>query len=251
MRFCFRRLIFRRDDLHDFGFGHSLSDDKNSPMRTIKTYVLRKGRMTQAQERDYSELSHVWCIPYSEEKLNLIDVFGNTNPVVVEIGFGMGTATALIAEKNPDINYIGIEVHTPGVGRLLGEIKNRGLKNLYIIEHDVIEVLENMIGDSSLSGFHVFFPDPWQKKKHHKRRMMKRPNTELFARKLASGGYIYFVTDWLEYAEFAMEELRETSGVHNKYDSFAASQDWRPITKFEKKGIDAERKISELYFIKD
>lgn len=232
------------DNLHN-------QDDKNISRRGIKTYVLRKGRMTQAQERDYNELYSLWCIPYKEEKLNLIDVFGNTNPVVIEIGFGMGTATAEIAAQNPDINYLGLEVHTPGVGHLLGEIKSRNLKNLYIIEHDALEVLENMIVDESISGFHIFFPDPWPKKKHHKRRMIKRPNTELFARKLSSGGYIYFVTDWTEYAEFALEELKNTPGLHNRYNNFAEKESWRPITKFERKGIQAERKISELYFIKD
>ncbi len=219
--------------------------------RGIKTYVLRKGRMTQAQKRDYAELSPLWCIPYSEEKLNLIDIFGNSNPVVVEIGFGMGAATAEIASMNPDMNYIGIEVHTPGVGSLLGEIRSRDLKNLYIIEHDAVEVLENMIGDSCVSGFHVFFPDPWQKKKHHKRRLLKRPNTDLLARKLSKDGYIYFVTDWKEYADFALDELSKTEGIRNRYDGFAEAQDWRPLTKFECKGLLAERPITELYFLKD
>lgn len=218
--------------------------------RGIKTYVLRKGRMTQAQERDYEELSPVWCIPFKNEKLNLIDVFGNTNPVVIEIGFGMGKATAEIAEKNPDVNYIGIEVHTPGVGRLLGEIRSRDLKNLYIIEHDALEVLDNMIGDGSVNGFHIFFPDPWQKKKHHKRRMVKRPNTDLFSRKLCAGGYIYFVTDWREYADFALEELENTDGIRNRFKAFAEGIDWRPETKFERKGLDADREIKELYFEK-
>lgn len=218
--------------------------------RGIKTYVLRKGRMTQAQERDYEELSPVWCIPFKNEKLNLIDVFGNTNPVVIEIGFGMGKATAEIAEKNPDVNYIGIEVHTPGVGRLLGEIRSRDLKNLYIIEHDALEVLDNMIGDGSVNGFHIFFPDPWQKKKHHKRRMVKRPNTDLFSRKLCAGGYIYFVTDWREYADFALEELGNTDGIRNRFKAFAEGIDWRPETKFERKGLDADREIKELYFEK-
>lgn len=218
--------------------------------RGIKTYVLRKGRMTQAQERDYEELSPVWCIPFKNEKLNLIDVFGNTNPVVIEIGFGMGKATAEIAEKNPDVNYIGIEVHTPGIGRLLGEIRSRDLKNLYIIEHDALEVLDNMIGDGSVNGFHIFFPDPWQKKKHHKRRMVKRPNTDLFSRKLCAGGYIYFVTDWREYADFALEELENTDGIRNRFKAFAEGIDWRPETKFERKGLDADREIKELYFEK-
>ena len=164
---------------------------KNPFYRAVKTYVLRAGRMTAAQERDYAELSNFWCIPYENKKLNFLDIFGNTNPVVIEIGFGMGTATAIIAEQNPDVNYIGIEVHTPGVGKLLGEIRAKDLKNLYIIEHDALEVLENMVVDGSVNGFHIFFPDPWQKKRHHKRRMIQRPRTDLFSKKLAPGGYLY------------------------------------------------------------
>ena len=223
----------------------------NSFYRAVKTYVLRQGRMTAAQQRDYEELSPVWCIPFINGKINFIDVFGNTNPVVVEIGFGMGAATAIIAEQNPDINYIGIEVHTPGVGKLLGEIRARDLKNLYIIQHDALEVLETMFVDGSVNGFHVFFPDPWQKKRHFKRRMIQRPRTDLMTKKLSSGGYLYFVTDWLPSAEFGLEQLTETPGLHNKYDKFAPHQEWRPETKFERKGLDQDRVISELMFIKD
>ena len=223
----------------------------NSFYRAVKTYVLRQGRMTAAQQRDYEELSPIWCIPFVNQKINFLDVFGNTNPVVVEIGFGMGAATAIIAENNPDINYIGIEVHTPGVGKLLGEIKNRNLKNLYIIQHDALEVLETMFVDGSVNGFHIFFPDPWQKKRHYKRRMVQRPRTDLMVQKLAAGGYLYFVTDWYPYAEFGLEQLNITPGLKNKYDGFAPHQEWRPETKFERKGLEQERNISELFFVKE
>ena len=163
----------------------------------------------------------------------------------------MGTATAQIAAEHPDINYIGIEVHTPGVGRLLGEIRNRDLKNLYIIEHDALEVLETMVVDGSVNGFHIFFPDPWQKKRHYKRRMIQRPRTDLLASKLAPEGYLYFVTDWQAYADSAIEELTQTPGLHNKFDGFAPHQEWRPQTKFERKGLEQGRVINELYFVKD
>lgn len=218
--------------------------------REIKTYVLRIGRMTAAQERAYNELAPSWCIPFEQKKINFVDIFGNTNPIVVEIGFGMGDATVKLAEANPDINYIGIEVHRPGVGRVLNEIKRLNLKNLYLIEHDALEVLEYMIGDNSLNGFHIFFPDPWPKKKHHKRRLLQRPRTDLIARKLAPGGYLYFVTDWLEYAEFALEELNNTKNLKNKYDGYAEPQPWRSQTKFERKGLNADRVITEIYFEK-
>lgn len=218
--------------------------------REIKTYVLRAGRMTVAQEKAYKELAPSWCIPFEEKKLNFIDVFGNTNPIVMEIGFGMGDATVEIAQSNPDINYLGIEVHTPGVGKVLSEIKRRNLKNLYIIEYDALEVLDKMIGDNSLNGLHIFFPDPWPKKRHHKRRMIQRPKTDLMAKKLAKGGYLYFVTDVLDYAEFALEQLNQTNHLKNKYEGFAEPQPWRTQTKFERKGLVAERQITEIFFEK-
>ena len=222
----------------------------NSFYRTIKTYVMRAGRMTSAQEKAYNDWSRVYCVPYQETPLNFVDVFGNTNPIIVEIGFGMGAATIQMAKENPNINYLGIEVHKPGVGRVLSEIRANDLKNLFIVEHDALDVLERMIGDGSVDGFHVFFPDPWPKKKHHKRRLMRRPNTNLLAKKLRDGGYVYMCTDWEEYAQEAMEELRATEGLQNKYDGFAPHQDWRPQTKFERKGIEAGRSISELFFTK-
>lgn len=218
--------------------------------REVKTYVLRAGRMTAAQEKAYEELAPSYCIPFENKKLNFIDIFGNTNPIVVEIGFGMGDATAEIAKANPDVNYIGIEVHTPGVGKLLSQIKKYELKNLYIIEYDAMEVLQEMIADNSVNGFHIFFPDPWPKKKHHKRRMLQRPRTNLIASKLSKGGYLYFVTDWLEYAEFALEELNLTNGLKNKYEGFAEPQPWRTQTKFERKGLNADRPITEIFFEK-
>ena len=219
--------------------------------RTVKTYVMRIGRMTAAQERQYNELSPAWCIPFENKKLNFVDIFGNTNPIILEIGFGMGDATAALAQANPDINYLGVEVHKPGVGKLLGEIKKRDLKNLYIIEYDALDVLEYMIGDNSLNGIHIFFPDPWPKKRHHKRRLVQRPKTDLFTQKLAPGGYLYFVTDIIEYAEFALEELNATEHLKNKYNGFAEPQAWRAQTKFERKGLKADRSITELYFIKE
>ena len=228
-----------------------LPAEQNIHKRTVKTYVMRIGRMTAAQERQYKDLSPAWCIPFENKKLNFVDIFGNTNPIILEIGFGMGDATAALAQANPDINYIGVEVHKPGVGKLLGEIKKRELKNLYIIEYDALDVLECMIGDNSLNGIHIFFPDPWPKKRHHKRRLVQRPKTDLFAQKLAPGGYLYFVTDIIEYAEFALEELNATQHLKNKYQGFAEPQPWRAQTKFERKGMAADRQITELFFEKE
>ena len=231
-----------------------MNDDSNDSLplikREVKTYVLRAGRMTAAQEKAYKQLAPAYCIPFENKRINFVDIFGNTNPIIVEIGFGMGDAIWLIAKANPNINYIGIEVHTPGVGKLLSEIQKNELKNLYIIEYDAMEVLQNMFGDNSINGFHIFFPDPWPKKKHHKRRMLQRPRTDLLAKKLSAGGYLYFVTDWLEYAEFALEQLTDTPGLKNKYDGFAEPQLWRNQTKFERKGMAADRVITEIFFEK-
>lgn len=219
--------------------------------REIKTYVLRIGRMTDAQERAYKELSAKWCIQFDEnEKLDFKKIYGNDNPVVIEIGFGMGDATWQIAKDNPDVNYLGIEVHRPGVGKLLNHIEAEGLTNLRIIEFDALEVLDKMVSDGGVDGFHIFFPDPWPKKKHHKRRMVQRPRTNLIAKKLKKGGYLYFVTDWYPYAEFALEELNLTEGLKNRYDGFAEKQPWRSQTKFERKGQAADRVITEIMFEK-
>lgn len=223
---------------------------KDAVLRTVHTFVLRAGRMTDAQKKAYETLSPRWCVPFNEFPINFIDVFDNVNPVTIEIGFGMGAATAIIAQNNPEKNYLGLEVHRPGVGRLLNEIEAKNLSNLYIIEHDAIEVLEKMIPDESVSAFHIFFPDPWPKKKHHKRRLVQRPRTDILTKKLASGGYIYMATDWEPYAEFALEELTLTEGLKNKYDGYAPHQEWRPETKFENKGLKADRKICELFFEK-
>ena len=217
-------------------------------MRTVHTFVMRAGRMTDAQRRDYETLSAKWCVPYKEEPIDFEALFGNNNPVTVEIGFGMGKATGIIASENPDKNYLGLEVHTPGVGKLLGDMRDLGLTNIRIIEHDAMDVLKYMIPDSSVDAFHIFFPDPWPKKKHHKRRLVQRPRTELIASKLKKGGYLYMVTDWVPYAEFALEELTATEGLKNRFEGFAPHQEWRPETKFERKGKNAKRAISELMF---
>ena len=224
--------------------------EKKQPFRDVKTYVVRASRMTSAQKRNYAELAPKWCVPYGESLIDYTALFGNDHPVTIEIGFGMGSATAEIASNNPDKNYIGIEVHKPGIGKLLGEIRSRSLENLRIIEGDANAVLSDMIADASVSAFHVFFPDPWPKKRHYKRRLVQRPRTDLFASKLEEGGYFYMVTDWSEYADFALAELAATKGFVNAYEGFAEKKAWRPETKFEMRGIRAAREIRELYFIR-
>jgi tRNA (guanine-N7-)-methyltransferase len=218
----------------------------------IKSYVLRAGRMSAAQRRSYDTLFPQYGLAFqgTDSALPAYQaVFGNDNPVTAEIGFGMGIATAIIAEHNRDRNYLGIEVHRPGIGRLLWEIEKRGLSNIRIIEHDAAEVMR-VLPDRSLAALHIFFPDPWPKKRHHKRRLITRPFTDLLAQKLRPGGYLYMVTDWAEYADRALGELSATPGLRNRYGGFAEPQRWRPRTKFEQKGLDNRREVRELYFIR-
>ena len=216
----------------------------------LKSYVIRAGRYTTAQRKAYETLSADFIIPFIEGEIDFNKIFGNTNPVFLEIGFGMGITTADIAQKNPDKNYIGIEVHRPGIGRLLWEIEKRSLSNIRIIEYDAVFVTQMMIPCGSLEGIHVFFPDPWPKKKHRKRRLIQRPFTNTLANCLKPGGYLYMVTDWEDYAFHALEELSAAAGLHNAYEGFAPPQPWRPGTKFEQKGLAKNHEIKELYFVK-
>jgi tRNA (guanine-N7-)-methyltransferase len=163
----------------------------------------------------------------------------------------MGIATAMIAEANPGVNYLGLEVHRPGIGKLLWEIDRRGLTNIRIIEHDAVEALTQMIAPESVSGFHIFFPDPWPKKRHHKRRLITRPFPSLLSSLLVPAGYLYMVTDWADYGDWAMTELSNTVGLVNAYTGFAPPQPWRPQTKFEQKGLNKQHEVRELYFKKE
>jgi tRNA (guanine-N7-)-methyltransferase len=205
--------------------------------------------MSGAQKRSYETLGPRYFIPFSPFPPDYEGIFGNKNPLIIEIGFGMGIATAEIAGAHPEKNYLGIEVHKPGIGRLLWEIEKRHIGNIRIIEYDAVEVLAEMIPQGSVEGIHVFFPDPWPKKRHHKRRLITRPFTELLARRLRPGGYLYMVTDWADYGDWALGELSATAGLINPYTTFAPPQPWRPLTKFEQKGLLKNFQVRELYFV--
>jgi tRNA (guanine-N7-)-methyltransferase len=206
--------------------------------------------MSGAQKRSYETLSPLYRLYCEEQAIDPEKAFGRGGPLVVEIGFGMGAATAVIAEGNPGVNYLGLEVYKPGIGKLLWEIDRRGLNNIRIIEGDAAETLEKQIGENSVSGFHIFFPDPWPKKRHRKRRLVTRPFTDLLASRLVPGGYVYMVTDWEDYAVWALAELDASEGLANAYSGFAPPQPWRPLTKFESRGMMRNHEIRELYFVK-
>ena len=206
--------------------------------------------MTDAQKQALETFGPSVLVPYSESPEPPRSFFPADKPVVMEIGFGMGKATWQIARDRPEYNYLGVEVHAPGVGRLVMEIRDHGLDNLRIIQHDAVEVLEAMIPEASLAGLHIFYPDPWPKKRHHKRRLMRQPIVDLMISRLAPGGYLYFVTDIEDYAAATLEVLAASGGIVNSYADYAPRREWRPETKFEAKATRESRGAFELYFTK-
>lgn len=220
-----------------------------SGRRTVRSYVRRGGRITKGQERALTELSPVYCIPYSAARLNVKLLFDG-KPVIVEIGFGMGLATAEIAEENPTNGYLGIEVFEAGVGKLLSEVRKRGLDNIRVIRHDAVEVVRDMIPSGALEAVHVFFPDPWPKKRHHRRRLIQRPFMVLLADRLRPGGYFHAVTDWADYARQIVDVVSGVSALKNPYGGFAPQSAWRPITRFERKAGSAGRVVREIHAVR-
>lgn len=222
-------------------------DDTPSPQRPIRSYVLRAGRMGTGQQRALAELGPRYVLPYAAQPLDFAAVFSRTAPVVLEIGFGMGDATAQVAAAAPERDLLGVEVHEPGVGALLRHIGERGLANVRIVRHDAVEVLREMIAPASLAGVHVWFPDPWHKKRHHKRRLIQPAFVELVASRLAPGGYLHCATDWQPYAEQMLEVL-SASTLANTAAGYAERPAWRPLTKFEARGLRLGHGVWDLVF---
>lgn len=213
-------------------------------MRTIKSYVLRQGRISPAQTRALRELLPKYGIPYRETTLDPDHVFARSVPIVMEIGFGMGEALAEHARTHPEQDYLGVEVYSPGVGSLLNVIERERLLNIKVIQHDVVEVLHNMIARGSLYGMHIFFPDPWPKKRHHKRRLVNRDFVALACGRLRSDGYLHLATDWEPYAQqmFSLLEAETTLELKQALE--------RPRTKFEMKSEQAGRRVWDFLFAK-
>lgn len=225
------------------------TENKELKKRHIRSFVLRQGRLTPAQERALETGMPQFGVPYSAQPLNLNDLFGRSDSTkILEIGFGMGETTAQIAQNHPEWDFLGIEVHTPGVGSLLKQIAERELKNVRIIQHDAVEVLKNMVADASLDGAHIFFPDPWPKKRHHKRRLIQKEFVNLLCRKLKSGGYLHIATDWQEYAEWILEILAAEPLLQNTAADYAPKPEYRPLTKFEKRGLNLGHGVWDLLF---
>jgi tRNA (guanine-N7-)-methyltransferase len=216
--------------------------------RAIRSYVLRQGRVSNAQQRAHSQLLPVHGIPYSASPLDLDVAFGRAAPKILEIGFGMGETTAALAAAHPGTDYLGIEVHTPGVGSLLKLIGENELRNVRVIQHDAVEVLRDMIAPDALDGAHIFFPDPWPKKRHHKRRLIQTPLVSLLASRLKPGGYLHLATDWEEYALQMREVLDAEPLLRNTADGFAERPATRPQTKFEARGLRLGHGVWDLVY---
>ena len=227
----------------------SAEDAIETPRRAIRSFVLRQGRITRAQQRALDTLLPELGLPYAPAAADLDHAFGRHAPRVVEIGFGMGEVTAQIAAAHPDIDYLGIEVHSPGVGSLLDKVGRLGLTNVRVIQHDAVEVLREMIAPASLAGAHVFFPDPWHKKRHHKRRLLQPPFVALLASRLAPGGYLHVATDWEDYAREILDVLSAEPRLVNAAGSgYSPRPEHRPLSRFEQRGLRLGHAVFDLLF---
>ena len=220
-------------------------------MRQIKTYVLRAGRMGSGQMRAFEQFGPKFMTPYSPRRLDVQSAFGRPAPLILEIGFGMGDATAKIAQARPGDNFLCCEVHEPGVGALLKRCGEESIANIRIVQHDAIEVMDHMLGTDSLDGVHIFFPDPWHKSRHHKRRLIQSPFVHRLAQHIKPGGYLHLATDWQPYSEQMMGVLRAEPLLVNTSeaaDGFATKPDYRPLTKFENRGLKLGHGVWDLVF---
>ena len=216
----------------------------------IRSFVLRQGRVSNAQRRAVDTLLPVYGIAYTPGVLSFELAFGRRAPTLLEIGFGMGETTARIAQAHPENNYLALDVHTPGVGSLLQRIAELGLANLRLIQHDAVEVIEHMIAPATLSGAHIFFPDPWPKKRHHKRRLIQPAFVTLLASRLAPGAYVHAATDWQEYAEQILAVFAAEPALANTAPGYAPRPDYRSLTKFESRGLKLGHGVWDIIFRK-
>ena len=217
-------------------------------MRRIRSFVLRQGHLSSGQERALTEFGPHFVLPYAATPLDLDSAFGRSAPHILEIGFGMGQATAGIAAGAPDTDFLGCEVHTPGVGSLLKLVGEMNLSNIRIVQHDVVDVLEHMIQPGALDGVHVFFPDPWHKKRHNKRRLIQPGFVKLLVSRIKTGGYLHLATDWEDYAVQMLEVLSTEPALQNTAEDYAPRPDYRPLTRFEQRGIRLGHGVWDLVF---
>ena len=220
--------------------------------KTIKSYVRRAGRTTTGQAKAFEELGPRFLLPYAPDAFDATAAFGRAAPLVLEIGFGMGEATAHIARLRPGDNFLCCEVHEPGVGALLKRCGEEAIGNIRIVQHDAVEVMDHMLGQDSLDGVHIFFPDPWHKSRHHKRRLIQSPFVQRLARHIRPGGYLHLATDWQPYAEQMLDVLSAepllTNTAGPELGGYAVKPDYRPLTKFENRGLKLGHGVWDLVF---
>jgi len=216
--------------------------------RRIRSFVTRMGRLSDGQARALETLAPRYCLPFEKSVLDLEKTFGRHAPTILEIGTGMGETTAHIAALIPDTNFIGVEVHTPGIGSLLKMIDEQSLSNLRLIQHDAVEVVTHQLAPASLAGVHVFFPDPWHKARHQKRRLIQAPFVELLASRIAVGGYLHCATDWEDYAVQMLDVLSSNTSLRNTAEAYAERPPYRPVTKFERRGLRLGHGVWDLVF---
>lgn len=234
---------------------NTLPDEQQATqyMRKIRSFVLREGRLTKGQQHALDNYWADYGVNYQPNQLDLAQLFGRDNHKVLEIGFGMGKSLVQMAKAAPDFDFIGIEVHKPGVGACLSEAVSQQVHNLKVFEHDAVEVLEHMIADGSLDTVQLFFPDPWHKKRHHKRRIVQSDFVQLLRRKLKTGGVFHMATDWENYAEHMLEVMQAAEGFSNLSESqnYVERPEHRPLTKFEQRGQRLGHGVWDLMFKKE
>lgn len=218
--------------------------------RPIRSFVVRAGRMSPKQERGLTEGMARHGVAYAPALLDFAKTFSRSGPTIMEIGSGMGTTTAEIAAAHADTNYLAVEVHPPGVGSLCNLLDDQSLVNVKVIQHDAVEVLNHMIAPGSLAGIHIYFPDPWHKARHNKRRLVQPALVALLASRLAPDGYLHLATDWVPYAEHMLEVISAEPLLKNTSTDYAPRPSWRPETKFERRGIKLGHEVRDLLFMK-
>lgn len=225
-------------------------DENGRPLRRIRSFVRRQGRLTKGQQLALDQYWPEMGVEFQPEPLDLTQLFGRDAPVVLEIGFGMGASLVTMAQNNPQQNFLGIEVHAPGVGACLASAKEANVENLRVMCHDAVEVLEKMIPDNSLRMVQLFFPDPWHKARHNKRRIVQVPFAELVMRKLKLGGVFHMATDWQAYAEHMLEVMNSIDGYKNlsETEDYVPRPETRPLTKFEQRGQRLGHGVWDLMF---
>ena len=216
----------------------------------IRSFVNRRSHITQGQQEALDAFLTKWSLAYRPSLLNLTETFEREAPTILEIGFGMGETTEKIALARPSDNFLGVEVFNAGVGALLKRIEASNLNNIRIIQHDAVEVLRDMLAPQSLAGVHIYFPDPWPKTRHHKRRLIQPPLVELLASRMAPGAYIHCATDWQHYAEQMLAVLSAETNLQNTCEGFAPRPDFRPLTKFENRGLRLGHGVWDVIFKK-